>query len=130
MLRLCEGIVRRALSEPSIGSITTRAAPPSPNATSPRSSETATKEAPSRGQLLELGEDRVLAAAVDHQGAVAALADPLVDGALLDRRAPRRRSAAGRRRCGGRFPASLRRKRPSAMLGASTRALALGDARR
>ena len=30
MLRLCEGIVRRAFSEPSIGSITTRAAPPSP----------------------------------------------------------------------------------------------------
>ena len=47
MLRLCEGSVRRALSEPSIGSITTRAAPPSPKATSPRSSEIATKEAPS-----------------------------------------------------------------------------------
>ena len=30
MLRLCDGSVRRALSEPSIGSITTRAAPPSP----------------------------------------------------------------------------------------------------
>ena len=48
MLRLWEGIVRRALSEPSIGSITTRAAPPSPKTTSPRSSETATKEAPCR----------------------------------------------------------------------------------
>ena len=38
-----------------------------------------------RGQLLQLGEDDVLAFAVDHQGAVAALADPLVDGALLAR---------------------------------------------
>ena len=47
MLRLWEGIVRRALSEPSIGSITTRASPPAPKPTSPRSSETATKEAPS-----------------------------------------------------------------------------------
>ena len=46
MLRLCEGIVRRALSEPSIGSITTRVGPPAPKATSPRSSETATNEAP------------------------------------------------------------------------------------
>ena len=46
MLRLWEGRVRRALSEPSIGSITTRAGPPAPKLTSPRSSETATKEAP------------------------------------------------------------------------------------
>ena len=46
MLRLWEGIVRRALSEPSIGSITTRASPPEPKLTSPRSSETATNEAP------------------------------------------------------------------------------------
>ena len=47
MLRLCEGIVRRALSEPSIGSITTRAvAAGSRSETSPRSSETATNEAP------------------------------------------------------------------------------------
>ena len=127
MLRLWEGIVRRALSEPSIGSITTRASPPAPKATSPRSSETATKEAPSRGQRLELGEDDVLAAAVDHQGVVAALADALVDGALLAARAPRRRSPAARRRRGGRFPASLRRKRPSA---GCYGALALGDARR
>ncbi len=51
MLRLCEGIVRRALSEPSIGSITTRAAPPAPKATSPRSSETATKEAPAAASV-------------------------------------------------------------------------------
>ena len=35
------------------------------------------------GQFLELGEDHVLATAVDHQGVVAALSDPLVDGALL-----------------------------------------------
>ena len=28
MLRLCEGSVRRAFTEPSIGSITTRASPP------------------------------------------------------------------------------------------------------
>ena len=47
MLRLWEGIVRRAFSEPSIGSMTTRAGPPSPKTTSPRSSEIATKEAPS-----------------------------------------------------------------------------------
>jgi len=46
MLRLCEGIVRRALSEPSIGSITTRASPLEPKETSPRSSDTATNEAP------------------------------------------------------------------------------------
>ena len=71
MLRLWEGSVRRALSEPSIGSITTRAGPPAPKLTSPRSSETATKEAPCGGQRLQLGEDRVLAAAVDHQRAVA-----------------------------------------------------------
>ena len=125
MLRLWEGIVRRALSEPSIGSITTRAAPPAPKATSPRSSETATKEAPAAASCLELGEDHVLAAAVDLQGAVAALADPLVDGALARCRRSRRRSPRGRRRCGGRFPASLRRKRPSA---GCYVALALGDA--
>ena len=47
MLRLWEGSVRRAFSEPSIGSITTRASPPSPKPTSPRSSEIATNEAPS-----------------------------------------------------------------------------------
>ena len=44
MLTLCEGIVRRAFSEPSIGSITTRAGAAAPNATSPRSSETATND--------------------------------------------------------------------------------------
>ena len=36
------------------------------------------------GQRVELGEDDVLAAAVDDQGAIAALADALVDGAGLD----------------------------------------------
>ncbi len=51
MLRLWEGSVRRALSEPSIGSITTRASPPSPKLTSPRSSETATNEAPSAASV-------------------------------------------------------------------------------
>ncbi len=76
--------MRRALSEPSIGSITTLTSPPPPKETSPRSSETATKEAPAAGQRLELGEDLVLAAAVDHQGVVAPLADALVRGALLD----------------------------------------------
>ena len=35
------------------------------------------------GQPLELGEDDVLAAAVDDQGAIASLADALIDGALL-----------------------------------------------
>ena len=54
--------------------------------------------------------------AVDHQGAVAALADPLVDGALLARPASARRSGAERRRCGGRSPASRRRERPSARM--------------
>jgi hypothetical protein len=39
------GIVRRALSEPSIGSITTRVCE-EPNATSPRSSEIAVNSAP------------------------------------------------------------------------------------
>ena len=39
--------MRRAFSEPSIGSITTRSgAEPSPNTTSPRSSEIAVKRAP------------------------------------------------------------------------------------
>ncbi len=46
MLRLWEGTVRRALSEPSIGSITTRAGPPAPKPTSPRSSEIGRNEAP------------------------------------------------------------------------------------
>ena len=47
MLRAKLGIVRRALSEPSIGSITTRAgSEPSPKSCSPRSSEIAVKRAP------------------------------------------------------------------------------------
>ena len=77
--------MRRAFSEPSIGSITTRAAPPSPKTTSPRSSEIGDEGGAFGGQLLELGEDLVLALAVDHQGVVAALADALVDGAFLAR---------------------------------------------
>ena len=83
MLRLCEGIVRRALSEPSIGSITTRAAPPGAEDDLAALLGDGDERGPFGGQLLELGEDRVLAEAVDHQGAVAALADPLVDGAFL-----------------------------------------------
>ena len=63
---------------------------------------------PLRAERLELGEDRVLAAAVDDQAAVAALTDALVDGAGLDAAEPDRRSPAGRPPCGGRFPASLR----------------------
>ena len=86
MLRRSEGIVRRALSEPSIGSITTRAgSPPSPKADLAALLGDGDEGGALRGERLELGEDDVLAAAVDHQGAVAALADPLVDGALADR---------------------------------------------
>ncbi len=96
MLRLCEGSVRRALSEPSIGSITTRAGPPSPNATSPRSSEIATNEAPASASCLQLGEDGVLAAAVDDKGAVAPLAHSLVGGALRYRGRPLEDLAIGR----------------------------------
>jgi hypothetical protein len=33
---------------------------------------------------LELGEDRILAEPVDHQGVVAALPNAVIDGALLD----------------------------------------------
>src|SRR3954471_18448558 len=47
------------------------------------------------GQLLELGKDDVLAFAVDHQGAVAALADPLVVGPLLARLRPLEDRALG-----------------------------------
>ena len=75
--------MRREFIEPSIGSTITRHGElPSPNATSPRSSEIAVKSAAGRVQLLELGEDRVLAAAVERQRVVAALADSLVDGAV------------------------------------------------
>ena len=38
------------------------------------------------GEPLELAEDDVLAAAVDRQGPVPALAHPLVDGSLIDLR--------------------------------------------
>ena len=84
MLRLCEGIVRRALSEPSIGSITTRASAAGAELDLAALLGDGDEGGALRGQRLELGEDRVLAAAVDHQGVVAALADPLVDGAGLD----------------------------------------------
>ena len=126
MLRLWEGIVRRALSEPSIGSITTRASPPSPK----------------RDLAALLGDG-------DEGGALRRPASPArrrrrprsggrsPGCGRRPRRRPRRRCAprcsrsrrrspAARPRCGGRFPASLRRKRPSA---GCYGALALGDAR-
>ena len=106
MLSANEGSVRRALSEPSIGSITTRSgAEPSPNTTSPRSSEIAVKRAAGLVQRLELGEDDLLGLAVDHQRAVAALAD-----------ARRTRSGPRSRGCGRRAPAcaaTIRRQAPS-----------------
>ena len=126
MLRLCEGIVRRAFSEPSIGSITTRAAPPSRRRPRRAPRRSATKEAPSAAELVELGEDLVLAVAVDHQGVIAALADALVDRAFLAGHDLVEDAPLGGRRCGGRFPASLRRKRPSEP--EPTAALALDDA--
>ena len=86
MLRAKLGIVRRALSEPSIGSITTRAgSEPSPKSCSPRSSEIAVKRRPLRMQRLELGEHDRLGVAVDHQRAIAALADADVLGPRADR---------------------------------------------
>ena len=97
---------------------------PSPKATSPRSSETATKEAPS-------------AASSSSSAKTASSQRRSIDQACgrRPRRRPRRRCAprsrALRRRSarwaatsGGRFPASLRRKRPSA---GCYVALALGD---
>ena len=84
MLRLWEGSVRRALSEPSIGSITTRAGAARAEADLAPLLGDGEEGGALGGQRLELGEDGVLAAAVDRQGVVAALADPLVDGAGLD----------------------------------------------
>ena len=56
-----DGSVRRAFSDPSIGSITTRSgAEPSPNTTSPRSSEIAVNRGAGSVQGLELAEDDLL----------------------------------------------------------------------
>ena len=117
MLRLWEGSVRRALSEPSIGSITTRAG-----------------AAGAEADLAALLGDG------DERGALRRPAPrarrrprPRSGGrspgcGRRPRRPPRRRCgprcprtsledrAAARRRCGGRFPASLRRKRPSSRI--------------
>ncbi len=85
-LREWAGIVRRVLSEPSIGSITTRHSDcSSPKATSPRSSEMAVKERPdSDVEPLELREDRVLTTAVENEGVISPLADALVLRAAFD----------------------------------------------
>ena len=100
-----DGIVRRALSEPSIGSITTRLGA----AVAERDLAALLGD---RGELgavacsgLELGEDDVLGLAVDDQAAVAALAD-------------RRRTRSGRRSrwCAAyssRWAATIRRQAPS-----------------
>ena len=98
--------MRRALSEPSIGSITTRR----------RRAAVAEGDLAAllgdRGELgarlvqrLELGEDDVLRLAVDHQAAVAALADAGVLGAGRDRR-----WCARTARC---WAATIRRQAPS-----------------
>ena len=84
-LTLCRGIVRRALSEPSIGSITTRSADaPFPKPTDAALLGDRRELVALVVQRLQLGEDRVLAEPVDDQRAVAALADALVLGAGLD----------------------------------------------
>ena len=113
MLRLWEGIVRRALSEPSIGSITTRADPAGAEGDLAPLLGDGDEGGARGGEPLQLGEDDVLAAAVDRQGAIATLADALVDGALLAARGGGEDLPAGPPRCGGRSPASLRRERPS-----------------
>ena len=82
MLRLCEGIVRRAF-ERAVDRVDHDA-----NRAAAAERDLAAllgdgdEGGALGGQLIELGEDRVLAFAVDYQGVVAALADPLVDGAL------------------------------------------------
>ena len=87
-LRECDGIVRRMFSDPSIGSTTTRHVG---GRIAERDLAALLGDRDEVGarvcvQLLELGEDDVLAAAVEHQRVVAALADALVDGAAGDRR--------------------------------------------
>ena len=78
--------------------------PASPNRTSPRSSEIAVNSCPSACRRLQLGEHDVLAAAVDRERAVAALADALVHRSLARSRAPRRTAPAARRRRVGIVP--------------------------
>ena len=88
--------------------------PSSPKATSPRSSEIAVNCVALGVQALELGEDDVLAVAVDGERAVAALADSRVDGA-------RRRSrccSANSSRCA----ATIRRQAASQSISARVRA--------
>ena len=91
-----EGNVRRALSEPSIGSITTRRG----------RSRIAERDLaallgdrrevdPGCVRRLELGEDDVLRLAVDDEAAVAALADARVLGPLGDRVGAREELALG-----------------------------------
>ena len=72
-------MVRRAFSDPSIGSITTRTLDePLPKLTVPREVVTVAVK------RLELFEDGVLAEAVDDEGAVTSLTDALVDRPGLD----------------------------------------------
>ena len=87
--------MRRAFSEPSIGSITTRCSPAGAEADLAALLGDGDEGGALGGEPVELGEDDVLAFAVDHQGAVAALADPLVDGALLARPRPLEDRALG-----------------------------------
>ena len=85
MLSECEGSMRRAFSEPSSGSTITadgRARVAEGDLAALLGDR---RELGALGvQALELGEDDVLALAVDGEGAVAALADPGVDGARGD----------------------------------------------
>ena len=85
MLSECEGSVRRAFSEPSIGStIDADRRPPVAEGDLAALLGDRRELVPLGVQALELGEDDVLASAVDDQGAVAALADSRVDGAGRD----------------------------------------------
>ena len=93
MLRLWEGSVRRALSEPSIGSITTRVLAAVAEADLAALLGDGDEGGALRGQLLELGEDRVLAAAVDHQACGRRPRRPPRRRCAPRSRAPRRRSA-------------------------------------
>ena len=77
------GMPRFALTEPSIGSTTTRTAPPAPNDRTPSSSETSMK---SGSERLEPRDDGVLGRRVDRRRVVAALARPQHRLALDPRR--------------------------------------------
>ena len=117
------GIVRRTLSEPSIGSMITRRASgsPSPIATSPRSSLIAITAALG-GDPLELLEDDVLATAVELEAHVAALAAALVLGprrrscARLAKRASCRAASAGRSQPVDRVHAGHRSAAPATVM--------------